>query len=138
MTSLPGYNAIRWKTIRIFSCSIHALHSIVSTTFQVFCRAVACYGSTLLQRNSIRKQRTFPQFGLCAPFHRCKIFWGLCMIPFYGFTDYGHFWMNWVLYGWIVLPFRQTGIDCFSPQNKFCGYENSAFQAGKIPHATVR
>jgi hypothetical protein len=32
-----------------------------------------------------------------------------------------------------VLPSRQGESCRFMPQNKFCGYENSAFQAGKHP-----
>ena len=32
-----------------------------------------------------------------------------------------------------VLPSRQGDSCRFIPQNKFCGYENSAFQAGKHP-----
>ena len=31
-----------------------------------------------------------------------------------------------------VLPFRQVSDGGLMPQNKFCGYENSAFQAGTI------
>jgi len=58
---------------------------------RVVCRAVACYGSTRIQRNSMKNNPYIFLFDLCVPFHRCKIFWGLCMIPFYGFTDYGHF-----------------------------------------------
>jgi len=31
--------------------------------------------------------------------------------------------------GQLVLPFRQGESSRFTPQNKFCGYEDSAFQA---------
>jgi hypothetical protein len=31
-----------------------------------------------------------------------------------------------------VLPFRQGESSRFMPQNEFCGYENSAFQAKNI------
>ena len=44
-----------------------------------------------------------------------------------GEKDREHFFSE----GQLVLPFRQGESSRFTPQNEFCGYEDSAFQAEK-------
>jgi len=39
--------------------------------------------------------------------------------------------------GQLVLPFRQGESSRFTPQNKFCGYENPAFQAKILSNTEI-